>query len=77
MFVNSTNSAAGLGAGNGNFVMSGYAIATGALEVNGTLYIEGAVVANGSTGLTTGRNVSTPNGTRTMTFSRGILIGFT
>ena len=78
MFMNASNGASGVGVGtSGNVVFSGYGIFTGAMEVNGNLYIDGGLVVNGSNGLSTSRSVSTPSGTRIMTFVRGILTGFT
>ncbi len=47
------------------------------LLASGNLSVGGNISVSGGTGLSTSRSVSTPIGSRIMTFSRGILVGFT
>jgi hypothetical protein len=44
--------------------------------IGGNLQVTDNIYVSGGTGLTTSRSVSTPIGTRVMTFSHGVLVGF-
>ena len=62
---------------SGSLIVQSSTYIGGTLQVTSTLFLNGLLNVNGSYGLSTTRSVSTPSGSRTMTFSRGILIGFT
>lgn len=69
-----------LAGNNGIFLNSNSALIGGSgttTLIGGSLQINNQIYVSGGTGLTTSRIISTPNGSRLITFSNGILVGFT
>lgn len=64
-------------AGGGGSVNVGSPVVQTSTFIGGSLQITGSIFVSGGTGQTTSRAVNTPLGTRTMTFSNGILTSFT
>jgi hypothetical protein len=62
--------------GNGSAIHGGLTVENGE-NVYGTLGISGAININGYWGQSIGYSVTTPYGTRVLTFNNGILVGYT
>lgn len=75
---------------NGGFLVQGFSTFSQGAVVDGTLnagefysgngdltIATGGINVAGGSGISTSRSISTPSGTRTITFSRGICVGFT
>lgn len=75
--VLSGNSGLELHGGSAAISLAGSLIVQSSTFVSGSLQVTGAVYVSGGTGLTTSRSISTPFGNRIVTFSNGILVGFT